>query len=610
MKFKIFFILLLISFTEAFAYNLEKIEPPFWWAGFKSDELQLMLYGENISRVVPEINGSEIIIEKVHKVDSPNYLFIDLKLKNNVPQTFEIEFFYRGEKVFTRDYELKRREASFNREKFLDASDVIYLIMPDRFANGDISNDDVDGLIEKSNRKNKDGRHGGDLQGVIDNLNYIESMGFTHIWLNPVLENNQPDFSYHGYSTTDYYQVDQRFGSNALYKQLSKEAAKRGLGIIKDLVLNHIGSGHWWMDDLPSKDWLNHQNKFVQTNHIHETVYDPYVTDKQRDLFTDGWFVETMPDLNQKNKFVANYLIQVTMWWVEFAGLSSIRVDTYPYVDKKFSSIWSERITKEFPYLNFFGEAWVNDPTLVSYWQSDSKTHDDYLSFIPSMKDFPLQKSLINGLMTNEAWDSGIGEIYRTLSSDFQYGDPYNLVIFPDNHDMQRIFSLLGERMDLYKMALSIILTTRGIPQILYGTEIAMPSTDNHGELRKDFPGGWENDSINAFYDFGLNEIESEAKSFMKTLLNWRKSSDAIGKGKLIHFPVKDGMYIYFRKHEKDLVMVAVNNLDNAKNLDPDLYTDVIGRKKKAIEVLSGKSYSLRKKIIIDPKSAKIFQIK
>ena len=260
MKFKIFFTLLLISFTEAFAYNLEKIEPPFWWAGFKSDELQLMLYGENISRVVPEINGSEIIIEKVHKVDSPNYLFIDLKLKNNVPQTFEIEFFYRGEKVFTRDYELKKREASFNREKFLDASDVIYLIMPDRFANGDISNDDVDGLIEKSNRKNKDGRHGGDLQGVIDNLNYIESMGFTHIWLNPVLENNQPDFSYHGYSTTDYYQVDQRFGSNALYKQLSKEAAKRGLGIIKDLVLNHIGSGHWWMDDLPSKDWLNHQN--------------------------------------------------------------------------------------------------------------------------------------------------------------------------------------------------------------------------------------------------------------------------------------------------------------------------------------------------------------
>ena len=329
---------LLVAFNTIFAFDLEKIDPPFWWAGFKSDELQLMLHGENISQLRPEIKDSGIKIEKVHKVESPNYLFLDLKLVNNVPQLFEIEFFSGKKRVLSQDYELKKREASFNREKFLSASDVIYLIMPDRFANGDVSNDDVDSLFEKSNRKSKDGRHGGDLQGVIDNLNYIESMGFTHIWLNPVLENNQPDFSYHGYSTTDYYKVDKRFGSNDLYKQLSKEAAKRGLGIIKDLVLNHIGSYHWWMDDLPTKDWLNHQNKFVQTNHIHETVYDPYVTDQQRDLFTDGWFVETMPDLNQKNEFVATYLIQVTMWWVEFAGLSSLRVDTYPYVDKKFLS--------------------------------------------------------------------------------------------------------------------------------------------------------------------------------------------------------------------------------------------------------------------------------
>ncbi len=287
MKLKILIPFLITLFSQSFAYNLEKIEPPFWWAGFKSDKLQLMIHGENISRLKPKIEGSGIIIETVHKVDSPNYLFLDLKLNDNVPQIFEIQFFYKNEKVLSHDYELKKREASFYREKFLSASDVIYLIMPDRFANGDKSNDEVDGLIEKSNRKSKDGRHGGDLQGIIDNLNYIESMGFTHIWLNPVLENNQPDFSYHGYSTTDYYQVDKRFGSNALYKQLSKEAAKRGLGIVKDLVLNHIGSGHWWMDDLPTKDWLNHQNKYIQTNHVHETVFDPHVTKAQRDLFTD-----------------------------------------------------------------------------------------------------------------------------------------------------------------------------------------------------------------------------------------------------------------------------------------------------------------------------------
>ena len=610
MKLKIFLSFLVIILSQALPQNLERIEPPFWWAGFKSDELQLMVHGKDISKLKPKIDGSGIIIGKVHKVDSPNYLFLDLKLNDNVPQTFEIQFFYKSKKVLSRDYELKKREASFNREKFLSASDVIYLIMPDRFANGDKSNDEVDSLIEKSNRKSKDGRHGGDLQGVIDNLNYIESMGFTHIWLNPVLENNQPDFSYHGYSTTDYYQVDERFGSNALYKQLSKEAAKRGLGIVKDLVLNHIGSGHWWMDDLPTKDWLNHQNKYIQTNHVHETVFDPHVTRAQKDLFTDGWFVETMPDLNQKNEFVANYLIQTTMWWVEYISLSSIRVDTYPYVDKNFLSVWSKKISEEFPYLNFFGEAWVNDVTLVSYWQKGAITHDGYESYIPALKDFPLQKGLITGLNSRDAWDSGIGNIYRTLSKDFQYGDPYNLVTFADNHDMQRIFSLMGENMDLYKMALTIILTTRGIPCILYGTEIAMPSTENHGELRKDFPGGWENDSKNAFHDFGLNETESEAKNFMKTLLNWRKSSDAVGKGKLIHFPVTDGLYVYFRNYKEEIVMVAVNNLDQRKDLDLELYKDVIGGKKKAIEIFDEKVYSLRKKISIYPKSAKIFQIK
>ena len=610
MKLKILISFFITLISQSFAYNLEKIEPPFWWAGFKSDELQLMIHGKNISSLKPEIEGSGIIIEKVHKVDSPNYLFLDLKLNNNVPQTFEIQFFYKDEKVLSNDYELKKREASFYREKSLNASDVIYLIMPDRFANGDKSNDEVDGLIEKSNRKSKDGRHGGDLQGIIDNLNYIESMGFTHIWLNPVLENNQPDFSYHGYSTTDYYQVDERFGSNALYKQLSKEAAKRGLGIVKDLVLNHIGSGHWWMDDLPTKDWLNHQNKYIQTNHVHETVFDPYVTKAQKDLFTDGWFVETMPDLNQKNEFVANYLIQATMWWVENISLSSIRVDTYPYVDKNFLSIWSKRISEEFPYLNFFGEAWVNDISLVSYWQKGAITHDGYESYIPAMKDFPLQKSLVTGLNSGHAWDSGIGNIYRSLSKDFQYGDPYNLVTFADNHDMQRIFSLMGENMDLYKMALTIILTTRGIPCILYGTEIAMPSTENHGELRKDFPGGWDDDSKNAFYDFGLNQTESEAKNFMKALLNWRKSSDAIGKGKLIHFPVTDGLYVYFRNYKEDIVMVVINNLDQREDLDPELYKDVIGGKKKAIEIFDENAYSLRKKISIYPKTANIFQIK
>jgi glycosidase len=603
-------IVTLLSADNNKSYQIDHLEPPSWWIGMANNTLQLMVHGENISDLEPEFNFHGVLINKVHRVENPNYLFIDLLLsETTMPSKFDILFKKSGQTIISHPYEiLKRNPGSADRQGFSPA-DVIYLITPDRYANGNPDNDSVGSLKEKPNRRNKDGRHGGDIKGIIDHLDYIAEMGFTQIWLNPVLENNQKKYSYHGYSTTDYYNIDERFGTNELYKELSEIAQNKGIGIIMDLILNHIGSEHWLMYDLPSSDWINHNGEFVQTSHIHESIYDPYIPQFEKDLFTSGWFVETMPDLNQSNPFLANYLIQLSIWWVEYAKLSGFRIDTYPYIDKDFLTIWSKRIAREYPNFNFCGEAWNNNPSMVAYWQKGSKPYDGYISYIPSMKDFPLQKALVQGLMSEEKWDSGIGDIYRVLANDYQYGDPYNLLVFAGNHDMQRIYSQLSENMDLYKIAMSFILTTRGIPQIYYGAEIAMTSTRDHGELRKDFPGGWAGDKIDAFNGIRLSGEQREAQNFMRDLLNWRKSSSAIGKGSLVHYPVKNGVYVYFRLYENDLVMVMMNNNKRSIRIDPGHFNEVLAEKNQGISVLDNRVYDLTSKINLPGKTALILEI-
>ena len=597
-------------FSSLTAYDIKHLEPPFWWTGMVDSKLQLMVHGKNISDLKPEINHKDIEIKQIHRLENKNYLLIDLLLNNAKPGNFEILFKRSGKIEVKYNYDLlDRKPGSMERNGF-DPSDVIYLITPDRYANGDPYNDTIDGLKEGFDRNKNRGRHGGDIQGIIDHLDYIKDMGFTQLWINPLLENDQEIYSYHGYSTTDYYKIDPRFGSNDLYRSLSKIAQESGIGIIMDLILNHIGSEHWWMYDLPSIDWINHDGKFVQTNHTHHTVYDPHTPQSEKDLFTSGWFVETMPDLNQANPFLATYLIQLSIWWIEYADLSGFRIDTYPYVDKEFLTIWSKSITKEYPNFNFFGEAWLYNPAMVSYWQKGSRPFDDYISFIPSMKDFPLQKALYDGLTSDDRWNTGIGDIYRVLANDFQYGDPYNLVIFGDNHDMQRIFSQLNEDMDLYKMAMSFILTTRGIPQIYYGTEIAMKSTGDHGELRKDFPGGWQSDKVDAFSGKGLKSEERDAQKFLRRLLNWRKTSSAIGKGKLLHYPVKDGLYVYFRSYEDDLVMVIMNNNQSSKNIDLKRFSEILLKRDRAINIINNRAYKLSKPMRVPGKTAMILDIK
>ena len=603
-------IVTLLSADNNKSYQIDHLEPPSWWIGMADNTLQLMVHGKNIADLEPEFNFHGVLINKVHRLENPNYLFIDLLLSETAkPGKFDILFNKSGQTIISYPYEILKRNAGSAERQGFSPADVIYLITPDRYANGNPDNDSVPSLKEKPNRRNKDGRHGGDIKGIIDHLDYIAKMGFTQIWLNPVLENNQKKYSYHGYSTTDYYNIDERFGTNDLYKELSEIAQNKGIGIIMDLILNHIGSEHWLMYDLPSSDWINHSGEFVQTSHIHESIYDPYIPQFEKDLFTSGWFVETMPDLNQSNPFLANYLIQLSIWWVEYAKLSGFRIDTYPYIDKDFLTIWSKRIAREYPNFNFCGEAWNNNPSMVAYWQKGSKPYDGYISYIPSMKDFPLQKALVQGLMSEEKWDSGIGDIYRVLANDYQYGDPYNLLVFAGNHDMQRIYSQLSENMDLYKMAMSFILTTRGIPQIYYGAEIAMTSTRDHGELRKDFPGGWAGDKIDAFNGIRLSGEQREAQNFMRDLLNWRKSSSAIGKGSLVHYPVKNGVYVYFRLYENDLVMVMMNNNKRSIRIDPGHFNEVLAEKNQGISVLDNRVFDLTSKINLPGKTALILQI-
>ena len=591
-------------------YKIDHLEPPFWWTDMAENKLQLMVHGKNISKLEPQLSYPGVEIKQVHRLDNPNYLFIDLHLSEiTKPGNFNIYFIESDQRMVSYSYELlKRKPGSAKRQGFTPA-DVIYLITPDRYANGNPNNDSTPTLKEKSNRKYKDGRHGGDLQGIIDHLDYISEMGFTQIWLNPVLQNDHPSYSYHGYSTTNYYQIDGRFGSNALYKKLSEQAKQKGIGIIKDVILNHIGSEHWWMKDLPTSDWIHNNGEYIQTSHNHESVHDPYLTQSEKDSFTDGWFVRTMPDLNQTNPYLAMYLIQNSIWWIEYASLSGFRVDTYPYVDKIFLSDWSRRITEEYPNFSFVGEEWSSNQSMIAYWQKDSPRRDNYKSYTPNMMDFPLQEALVKGLLSKESWNSGIGDIYRVIANDYVYGNPYNLVVFGGNHDMTRIFSQLNEDMDLYKMAMTYILTTRGIPQVYYGTEILMTGPSDHGALRSDFPGGWSTDKVNAFDGKGMKRQQKSAQRFIKKLLNWRKESLPITKGEFIHFHPSDGVYVYFRKYEDELVMVLMNNNNKTKNISTDRFFELLADKKQGRSILGNKVYDLTIKINLPAKSALVLEI-
>lgn len=609
--------LFLVAAISAFGYaegaDIDRIEPPFWWAGMESPSLQLMVYGDDIgSTDSVVVEGDGVTVTELHKADSPNYVFVDLTLDPALaPQSVTLQFFDDQQKLADAQYSFKARHPNSSERKGFAAQDVIYLITPDRFANGDLTNDEVKELSEGIDRQAPSGRHGGDIAGVIQHLDYLANMGFTQLWLNPVLENAQAEYSYHGYSTTDFYRVDPRMGSNKLYASLSDQAAKKGLGLIKDIILNHCGSGHWWMNDLPFTDWINYNASFSPTSHRRESLRDPHAAEVDKQEFSDGWFVPSMPDLNQRNRFMARYLIQNSIWWIEYAGLSGIRVDTYSYPDKTFLTEWSRTVMAEYPNLNIVGEEWSENPAVVSYWQKGKQTFDGYQSFTPSMMDFPWQRALLNSVANPESWGEGMVQMYQALSNDFLYADPYNLVIFPDNHDMSRIYTSINEDYEHWKMAMIMTLTLRGIPQIYYGTEILMtnPGTDDHGVIRTDFPGGWPGDKVNAFTAQGLTDQQKNAQEFLKFWLNWRKNNTAVTQGKLMHYAPRDGVYVYFRYTESDTVMVVINHSDSPQRLDPQIFEQRLNDFTRAHHVASDQITTLSQALQSRAKSVSVYEL-
>jgi neopullulanase len=604
--------LALASTTAVAADRVVRVEPSSWWVGMKDDRLQLLVHGDRVADLAPRLTYPGVSITGVERVENPNYLFVNLRIAPETqPGSFRIEFLKGRAKAGSRSYVLNAREQGSAERKSFGPQDTIYLIAPDRFANGDPSNDTVKGLPDGLNRSQPLGRHGGDLKGVSNNLDYLAGMGYTQLWLNPVLENNQPEVSYHGYAITDFYKVDPRFGTNEGFRQLVADARQRGVGMIMDMVLNHCGSTHWWMKDLPSRDWFNNDSTFAPTSHVRETLQDSHATNVDRRTFSDGWFVATMPDMNQRNPYLATYLIQNSLWWIEYAGLSGVRVDTYSYSDRVFLTEWSRRVTQEYPQLNIVGEEWSSNPTTVAYWQRGRNPPDGYVSYLPSLFDFPLQEAVAMGLKEPEGWGTGLRRIYKVLAQDSVFPDPYNLVTFHDNHDMSRMLTALGERQDLNRMALAFVLTTRGIPQLFYGTEVLMSNagTEDHGIIRSDFPGGWPGDTKNAFTGQGLSDDERAMQEYTRKLLQWRHTAPAIRDGKLTHYVPTDGVYVYFRHAAAQNIMVILNNADEARTVDTRRFQESIGSATTGRDVLSGQPHEFAEGVSVPARSATILEL-
>ncbi|MRR19583.1 alpha-amlyase [bacterium] len=602
---------LLLALLPAGAQTIGHIDPPSWFTGMKESTVQLMVHGKEIGSYTVQTDYPGVAVSTLVRTENPNYLFVNLNITREArPGTVKLTF-VNGKTQVTHDFPLFERPAGPARG--FNSSDVIYLLMPDRFANGDTSNDNLEGMTEKLNRSNPGGRHGGDLKGINDNLDYLHKLGVTGIWLNPFLENNQERSSYHGYSTTDFYRADPRYGSNDEFKKLVSEAHEMGMKVVMDMIFNHIGSFHWWMNDLPSKDWIHQFDKFTRTNYRASVYMDPYASETDKMLMEKGWFDVTMPDLNQSNPLVETYLIQTSLWWIAFSDLDGIRMDTYPYPQPDMMARWAKRVEEEFPGFFIVGEVWYDDPSQISYWALDKNNSDGYRSNLPSVTDFPVCFATHRAFTGSANPTEGLSRLYNVLSQDFLYPEPLRNVIFLDNHDMTRFFTQTGNSPEIYKMALSFIMTTRGIPQLYYGTEIVMEGDKSKGDghLRYDMPGGWPGDKKNAFTGTELTAREKDALEFTKLILNWRKGKEVIHTGKLKHYIPQDGVYVYFRYNKNESVMVILNTNENeSKTIRKERYLESLAGYTKGYEVITGKTVDDLTSFQITPKSAMIIELK
>ncbi|MDT0676695.1 glycoside hydrolase family 13 protein [Autumnicola musiva] len=592
--------------------QIERVEPPFWWAGMNKSEIQVLFYGKNIADYQVSLQ-EEIPVTGIIKTENPNYLFVSVETEGVAPGMLHFDFQQKNGKKFTREYQLKsRRENSTTREGF-NSSDVIYLLMPDRFANGNPDNDSVEGLADKLNREEKGGRHGGDIQGIINHLDYLEDLGVTAIWSTPLLEDNDPRYSYHTYAQSDVYKIDPRFGSNEDYKELSSELHKRDIKLVMDYVTNHWGTEHWMIKDLPTYDWVNQFPGYAQSNYRMETQFDPHRSPRDHKYCVEGWFVRTMPDLNQENPLVLNYLIQNAIWWIENANLDGFRVDTYSYNDKEGIAEWTKTIMEEYPNFNIVGEVWLHDQAQIAYWQKDSKIGaiQNYNTNLPSVMDFTLHNAVEEMFAEGGGWQRGVMKAYDNFVNDFLYPDINNLLVFLENHDTNRFNEIYDQNFKNYRLGLTLIATTRGIPQLYYGSEIGMRGNkeEGDGDIRRDFPGGWAGDKVNAFNPSERTKQQQEFHNFTKKILNWRKSAEVIHKGKLTQYIPENNVYVYFRTLGDKKVMVVLNNNEDEQVLDLKRFAEDLQQNTSGKEILSEKPINLNGELQIDAKTPMIIEL-
>ena len=613
--------------ADATAEQVTRVEPLSWWTGMKMP-LQLLVHGENVSEYDVAIEGGKgVSVVKVNKADSPNYVFVDVKIAANAqPGTYYIVFSKDGQS-FKYPYEIAAREAGSAERPSFTTADMIYLIMPDRFANGDTTNDSTDDTDDKYARNELFGRHGGDIQGIIDHLDYISDLGATAIWCTPLLEDNQPAHSYHGYACTDYYHIDSRFGTNDLFKEYVNKAHEKDLKIIMDIVPNHAGSAHWWMEDTPFADWYHVFDTYTGSNIAFSTNMDPNASKKDLYIQESGWFDRSMVDMNLDNPYVLRYFQQWAIWWVEWSGLDGFRVDTYPYTEKDPMSEWCAAVMNEYPNFNIVGECWTASIPQLAYWQGGNANKDGFNSNLKSVMDFPLHDALRAGL--NEdwgGWGQGMVRVYDILSHDFLYHDLSNMMIFPGNHDTDRLGDALRKNPARVKIAMAMMATMRGYPQIFAGDELMFTSCDlsmGHGGLRVDFPGGWPGDEMDLFSaegrakatknTDGLTVPKGQAAdlfNYVSHLFQWRKTKEVIHNGKTMHFITRDNTYGYFRYNDTDVVFVYVNNSLEAKNVPWTYYSEISEGLKGGVNVVTGEPCDVSDATVVPSQSILIVEYK
>ena len=598
---------------------VDRIDPPFWWVGMEHPTVELMVYGENLADARVSIDDYDgVTLERVTEVQNPNYAFVRLRIADTAePGTVTLRFAHDAleDGATTRSYELRERRTPGTFAQGFSSEDVIYLLMPDRFANGDPGNDEIEGMLEGVDRSDPNARHGGDFAGIREHLGYIDRLGMTAIWMTPVFENDMPPAygAYHGYAATDIYKVDPRFGTNREFRDLVRRAHERDMNVIMDMIHNHVGKNHWWMDDLPTDDWVHSFKENGQTNFRGAAAVDPYASQHDRQTLQDGWFVPNMPDLNQDNELLATYLIQNTLWWIEYSGIDGIRMDTYLYADKAYMARWTQRVMEEYPDFNIVGESWVHEVPHEAYWQDNFQGHPDgYDSNLPSVTDFPLSFATRDAFTQEAGWTTGIQRLYYTLAQDHVYPEPNRLVTFLDNHDMERFYTAVGEDAGDFKLAYTFLMTTRGIPQVYYATELMQPmaeGVEGDGAKRPDMPGGWPGDARSVFTEDGRTERENEAHDFVTNLTTWREEADVVHHGALTQFIPQDRVYVYVRHDADDTVMVVLNNAEEERTLDLARFEERIQDSSEGRDVISGETVALGDSLTVPAKTPMVLEL-